>query len=133
MLVHYVEFAHPGILVSDTSSKRIERRDESLVECSDCSFGWRFFDRTEHSLSGEKLVGKPQNYSGWTYYGEVWDLKRAAKEAGGDSILVRNMRGNGYDRVVRTQFGQCIPLDAADRVLAVSLRSFQNESVYTET
>jgi len=117
MLVHYVEFVYPGVIVSESSVRRIDNRDPSKVELPDGAFGWRFYDRIEIEQDGELLVGKPKNHSAWTYYGEVWNREQAILAFGGDSTLARNMEYNNIDRVVHTRYGQCIPLRESDQVL----------------
>lgn len=115
MLRHYVEFVYPGIIVSESSSREIESR-EAPVEMPAGAFGYRFFDRVEQDAGEETLYGKPKNRSAWHYQGEIWTVDRVKAELPNERILISNMRGNGYDRVVKTRSGQFIPLEPEDQV-----------------
>lgn len=120
MLKHYVEYLHPGIIVSETSVSEISERDVSKVEISDNCFGFRFFDRTVTVVDGEMLTGDRKNISGWHYCGEKMTLDQVKATFGNDSkysILISNMECNDVRAVVRTQFGQFIPLNDGDQII----------------
>jgi len=120
MLKHYVEFLYPGLLVSETSVEEIAERDTKKVEMSDSCFGFRFFDRTVSVIDGETLTGDRKNVSGWYYQGEKMTLEQVKASFGNDRnyrILISNMENNGYDAVVKTKFGQFIPLNDGDTIL----------------
>lgn len=120
MLKHYVEYLYPGLLVSETSVSEIPERDVSKVEISDNCFGFRFFDRTVTVVDGETLTGDRKNVSGWHYQGEKMSLEQVKETFGGDGkheTLIWNMENNGYASVVKTKFGQFIPLSDEDTVI----------------
>ena len=120
MLKHYVEYLHPGIIVSETSVSEISERDVSKVEISVNCFGFRFFDRTVTVVDGEMLTGDRKNISGWQYRGEKMTLDQVKATFGNDSkysILISNMECNDVRAVVRTQFGQFIPLNDGDQII----------------
>lgn len=120
MLKHYVEYLHPGIIVSETSVREISERDVSKVEISDNCFGFRFFDRTVTFVDGEMFTGKRKNISGWHYRGKKMTLNQVKATFGNDSkysILISNMECNDVRAVVRTQFGQFIPLNDDDQII----------------
>lgn len=120
MLKHYVEYLYPGIFVSETSVSEISERDVSKVEISDNCFGFRFFDRTVTVVDGEPLFGDRKNVSGWHYQGEKMTIEQVKATFGNDSkynILISNMENNGYTAVVKTKFGQFMPLNGEDKVI----------------
>lgn len=120
MLKHYVEYLYPGIIVSETSVKEVAERDVKSVDLSDGCFGFRFFDRTVTVIDGETLTGDRKNVSGWYYQGEKMTLEQVKATYGSDRnyrILISNMENNGYGAVVKTKFGQFMPLNDNDTVL----------------
>ena len=120
MLKHYVEYLYPGIIVSETSVSEIPERDVSKVNISDRCFGFRFFDRTVTVVDGELLTGDRKNVSGWHYQGEKMTLEQVKATNGNDGkydILISNMECNGWSTVVKTKFGQFMPLESDDTVI----------------
>lgn len=120
MLKHYVEYLYPGIIVSETSVSEIPERDVSKVEVSGNCFGFRFFDRTVTVVDGETLTGDRKNVSGWHYKGEKMTLEQVKATFGNDGKhdnLIFNMENNGYAAVVKTKFGQFMPLNDNDTVI----------------
>lgn len=120
MLKHYVEYLYPGIFVSETSVSEISERDVAKIELSDNCFGFRFFDRTVTIVDGEILTGERKNVSGWHYQGEKMTLEQVKATYGNDGkhdILISNMENNGYVSVVKTKFGQFMPLNDDDTVI----------------
>lgn len=120
MLKHYVEYLYPGIIVSETSVSEIPERDVKKVELPDGSFGFRFFDRTVTVVDGETLTGDRKNVSGWHYQGEKMTIEQVKATFGNDGkhrILISNMENNGYTAVVKTRFGQFLPLNDNDTII----------------
>ena len=120
MLKHYVEYLHPGIFVSETSVSEIPERDVSKIEISDNCFGFRFFDRTVTVVDSEMLTGDIKNISGWYYRGEKMTLEQVKATFGNDSeysSLISNMECNDVGAVVKTKFGQFIPLNDGDEMI----------------
>lgn len=117
MLKHYVEFLHPGIMVSETSVKEVGERDPVMIALPPRTFGFRFFDREEITVSGETLRGEQKNFSGWYYEGESYDLERLKRERPAEHILIENMETNHYAAVVMTRYGQAFPLRDGDIAL----------------
>jgi hypothetical protein len=123
MIRHYAEYYHPGIIVSETSLVEVPERNPALIAQKQGSYGFRFFDRkVVIADEGEELSGARKNVSGMYYWPDcdIMDIEAARAWKGGDSILVRNMECNGYDKVVNTPFGQSFPLRDGDVVLPVS-------------
>lgn len=122
---HYIEYLHPGILFSEPSYKEVKTRKAPKNIPSNV-FGYRFYsidtyDATREDGEKFKTSSKPKDTSPWTYFGKILTFKDVEalkkKEPERWSTLYSNMRGNGYERVVQTRFGQCIPLEPKDRVI----------------
>ena len=116
----YIEFIYPGIFVSETSYQEITNEQylhPEKITIPEHSFGFRFKEREEIEQNGEMLVGKFKNESGWYFKGERLDKKQVIMETGENSILYKNMKNNHYDYVVKTEFGQYIPVGKNDVIL----------------
>ena len=80
------------------------------------TFRFRFYDSLTATVEvegEEQTVRKTENESPWHYYGgsiytldEVEELNSTTKDL---SILLSNMRANGWDRVIQTPFGNWHP------------------------
>ncbi|MCI8655787.1 MAG: hypothetical protein HFJ48_08055 [Clostridia bacterium] len=120
MLKHFVEYLYPGVFVSETSVEEIAERDTKKVTFSDGCFGFRFFDKSVTVVDGETLTGERKNISNWYYQGEKMTLAEVKEKHGDDRdyhILISNMENNGYNAVVKTKFGQFIPLNDGDTII----------------
>lgn len=116
MLVHYVEFFYPGIIVSETSTQKIENR-QKIINAPRNAYAYRFFDREEIMQDGELLQGKPKDYSGTFYLGGKIKTKEQILQEEPTSILASNMRCNKIERVVITKWGQAMTLHPEDKAL----------------
>lgn len=117
MLKHYVQFSYPGVIVNEYEVKEVEKRDAALITVPAGACAYRFFDRTEIILNGEKLVGEPKNFSPLTYLGKAYTLKQVKAEFPESKMLISNMECNGFKRVVRTRCGNWQPLSEDDVVI----------------
>jgi hypothetical protein len=115
MLKLYVEFLFPGNVVSDISEKEVQTRKES-IKLPKGSYGYRFFEREETGNGDDIKYGIKKNHSSVIYYGTEITLAQLKKEMPGEHALISMMEKNGYKRVVKTQFGQFIPLANSDSV-----------------
>jgi len=116
----YVEFIYPGIIVSETSLVEIsvdQYLHPELVTLPENAFGFRFGIRNEIKSGSEILKGEFHAKSGWYFKGIKMNKEQVAIKDGINSILYRNMINNNYDFVVRTKFGQAIPLQKEDVIL----------------
>jgi len=120
----YIEMVLPGMLLSSSDIAKVASRLD--VPPNPNAFGFRYFDRTTYKAmreDGEEITteGPEENYSAWTFFGEVWTIEQIAELNSKDprrwNILHSNMRGNGISRVVRTKYQQFIPLSEEDKVL----------------
>lgn len=118
MIKHYVEYLHPGIVTSDTSTIKIKSRNPKKIKLDDNhSFGFRFYDREEKSFGKETLKGKRKNFSNWYYEGTIYTLGSVKKHHPDEKILISNIEINNIEKVVKTKFGQSIPLKKGDIIL----------------
>ena len=117
MIQTYIEYFYAGIIVSETSTKKVSSR-ELPKELPEGSFGFRFFDKTEEKIDGEELIGKPKNYSNCHYAkGEILSVEDVKKKHPDKRILISNMENNNIARILMTKFGEAIPLEEKDIVL----------------
>ncbi len=117
--IHFAKFLYWGILTSESSEREVETRDPKKVDMPEHAFGFYFLDRKLVMDGKEKLWGKDTNTSGIYYYGKEMTLAEVEKEMPGESVLISNMRGNGYKRVVFTGRGT-YPLNDDDVILGPS-------------
>jgi len=118
MLVHYVEFLYPGIMVTETSQRRIRNRNTKIRASKDC-FGYSFFDREEIvNKDGEVLKGESKNHSGTYYFGKVMTLEDVKNQMPAAKTLISNMVGEGYEEVVKTRIGNFQYFKPGDMVVA---------------
>lgn len=118
MIKHYAEFLYPGSFMSETGVREVERRDAHPLPLPERAYGWRFYDREAAvTPSGKVLLGDIENESPWTYIGEIFDVERVKREVPDNRILVLNMEGNGWSRVVKCWQG-FIPLKDGETVLS---------------
>lgn len=112
----YVEFLYPGIFMADSSTKLLA--DGEAIELPERAVGYRTFERTATTVDGEVLRGANKNVSPWTYAGREMTLDDVRRELPDERILISNMQGNGYDRVVMFPNGQTYQLHAGDTVIS---------------
>ena len=121
MLKHYVEYLYEqGLSINGASICEVSKRDVSEIKLPENALGFRFFDREIVSTDNEVFVGERKNFSGWYYEGETMTIEQLKESLGGAgkySILVHNMEVNGCSTVIKTKFGQYIPLFQNDNVI----------------
>lgn len=103
---HYVTFYYPGSFVDEEETRAIAKRGE-IGAVPPAAFGYQEWDREEHEKDGEVLKGQPKNRGPMTYFGTAYTADEVEKLSPADRyrILLNNMRGNGWERVVRTERG----------------------------
>ena len=120
MVKHYVEYLYPGNITNQTSVSEIPRRAVKNIELSDDCIGFRFFDKTETVVDGEVLKGEKRNVSGWYYRGEKMTLQQAKTDYGKNfktQIILSSMEDLGHTTIVKTKFGDFLPLKKEDKIL----------------
>ncbi len=107
MQAHFVEFLSPGTFFAETSEYKIDKWDvekakklaKKVVERYNATpYGFRFITR---SRTAKDLDSKVTKTSG-TYFlgGEILTLAQVKKAMPHEKILISNMEGNRWDKVV---------------------------------
>ena len=127
MKKEFVTFLSPGTFVHEETTLEIGKWDvekakkmaKKIVERHNSKpFGFFFSTR---SRTAKDLDSKVTKQSGMYYLGgKVWTLAELKKRNDPkDSILISNMEGNGYDRVIENtnSWRVTLPLNEKDTVL----------------
>lgn len=105
---HFVTFYSPGTFVAETSEKPIEKWDIDLAKqmardikerYNATPYGFRFTTRgrDDNDLDSRVIASSPLHYLG----GKVETLGQVkARATDKDAILISNMEGNGWDRII---------------------------------
>jgi len=123
----YVKYLSPGTIVAEETIREVTSRDPQLAarKAPAHAFGFTFFDRVIiRAECGEEMVttrSAERNVSP-VHYIDAEVLDAAAVEAlpGDHKILLSNMRGNGWDRMVRCRTGWFQPLGERDVLVSTS-------------
>ncbi len=109
----YLRISYPGSFVSEQSISEVKNRSMP-TELPKGYFSFNFYDQEEINQGGEKLMGKPKNYSK-EYYpgGRLMTLAEVKAEVPNSKILQSNMECNEWDKVIKTRRGNFQPYDAA--------------------
>lgn len=114
----YVTFFYRGSFVDDTETRPADSRDPHQVDVPEAAFGFRFFDRVEGEAEGVTVRSDALDLSPMYYVGaRAYTLAEVRATVPDSRILVRNMEGNGWDRVIRTRAGNFKPFEASDVLL----------------
>lgn len=127
MRIEYVEFFSPGTFVHETRRIEIEDRDvdaaceiaKGITERHGTTpFGFRFIarERSDNDLDAHDTDASKMYYLG----GKVETLADVeARATDDDSILLSNMRNNGYERIITNtnSWKVTVPLEDGDTVL----------------
>jgi hypothetical protein len=122
--VTYVRYLTPGVFYPEDYARIATGRDAARIarEAPGDVFAFEFYDivTTTVTVDGRdvELRSNPINKSG-LYYIDAEKLTSAevALLPGDHSILLANMRGNGWDPVLRCRTGNFRPLETGDQVI----------------
>lgn len=121
----YVEYLYPGAFFSEESATPVTGRDPARIarEASASVFAFRFYDiaTTTVTVGGEQVETRSGAINATArYYIDAEKLTAAAVEAlpGDHKILLSNMRGNGWDPILRCRTGNFQPLEDGDVVIS---------------
>lgn len=116
---HRIESESPGSFFSEQSFHAVPERtiEAALAVLPASAFRFRFYDALAATVDVEgepQTVRKNENTSAWHYAGgTIYTLAEMEAlniaEAGRYDILLSNMRGNGWDRVIHTPKGNWHP------------------------
>lgn len=117
----YVEYLYPGAFFPEDARAEVTGRDwETIARSAGQSvFAFRFYDvMSAVATIGDLTVTLRScevNASGWYYIDAVrFTAADVAALPGDRSILLDNMRGNGWAEVVRCRTGNFRPLEDGD-------------------
>jgi hypothetical protein len=120
----YVEYLHPGSFYPEDTTAVVTERDPARVarEAAADVFAFRFYDvaRTVVTIDGEDVTLRSGAVrSSGLYYIDAEQLTSADVAAlpGDHSILLANMRGNGWDPILRCRTGNFRPLEDGDVII----------------
>lgn len=107
MLKHYVEFLLPGAFFPEDETREVANRIPAhLSKIPESTYALSFFDVEEQETeSGEVLHGRAKNRSLTIFFGRVYTPSQIAKLEGKDSILYRNVVGNGFRHGIKCVAG----------------------------
>ena len=118
MVKHYVEFFFTGAFFNDRQILEIKNRDPKQIMIPSSAFAYRFFDRTESVIKGEKLIGEKTNISPYTFFGKAYTLKEVKANFPKLKTLIKNMESNGIKKAVYTNQGTWQALNNDDIVIS---------------
>lgn len=115
----YVTYKHPGSFMSEESVEPVDVRNpqQQANDAPSSAFAFFYFDVATAivDVEGERIETSSgrRNISS-TYYinAELMSSDKVAALPGDHSILLSNMRGNGWDPVVRCRTGNFQPFEA---------------------
>lgn len=115
----YVEFLYPGLLMSESSSQEVASRDLLKLEVPENAFGFRFFDVLSMTVEVEgeevELTSKTLNKSATHYYGgTVYTAAQIKRQFPDEKILISNIEGNRYKKVIKCRTGNWQPFQKDD-------------------
>lgn len=130
MLVHYIQFFYPVIMVSETSSQSIMSREE-MPDIPEGAYAFNYYDRVEAKEGEEVLVGENKNWSGTVYFGKKLNLEDVKRLPRNTHILQNNMKCNKWEYIVQTIMGNCLPINEHDLVIRPDeLKDFHHTQVW---
>jgi len=125
----YVRYLYPGSFFPEESVREVTGRDPERTarEADPAVFAFEFFDRVKMAVvaSGEEVeVGSGAIRKSGLYYIDAEPMTSADVAAlpGDHSILLSNMRSNGWDPVLRCRTGNFRPLEEGDTVISSGVR-----------
>lgn len=113
----YVEFLYQGIFQSESSSQEVKNRDIKNLCAPGRAYAFKFYDILEIEeddtlCKSGRLDVSPAYFLG----GRILTLKDVRREMPTEKILISNMSGNGYARVVMSSRGT-YPMSKGDVLL----------------
>jgi hypothetical protein len=115
--ITYLTYFYPGSFFNEESSKEVPKRNvaSAVKGASPGAFAFQYHDRTKMVVDGETLWGPVKNKSPMHYIGgKVYTLPEVEAAFPKEKILISNMKGNCYKRVIKTRVGSFQPLREHD-------------------
>lgn len=121
----YVRYLSPGSFFPEESSAAVSERDPRRIaaEAGSGVFAFAFYDvvTTTATAGGDevRLSSKPLRESGLYYIdAEPLTAYQVGELPGDHSILLSNMRSNGWDTILRCRTGNFRPLEDGDEIVS---------------
>lgn len=122
----HVVYEHPGSFFAEESGRVVDHRDPQRAADSapETAFAFTFHEIVTSTVvvDGEEVVtrSKPLNVSGRYYLGgELLTYAQVEALDGDHRILLSNMRGNGWDPIIRCRFGNFQPFRDGDKIVTL--------------
>jgi hypothetical protein len=106
---HYIKYGYSGMFCAEYQTYEIN--DPKRINGKNGAFGYITFDKTFITKDSEVFEGKPFNFSGWKYVGEL------IKKEDAQGTLRSNMYDNGWEVAVKTKRGSVYPLLDSDEIV----------------
>lgn len=116
----YVAYDLPGTFEAEHDSRPVASRDPRVAAdtAPAGAFAFTFYDVVTTEVDGVELRSRPRNHSSRYFIGGTVRTVAEVEAMEGDrSILLSNMRGNGWDRVIFCPAGNVQPLESGDVVV----------------
>jgi hypothetical protein len=120
----YIEYLYPGTFYSESSARVSPGRDPDRAarEAPESAFAFRFYGRAaaEITVDGQPVTLKSGEIRATGRYyidAEALDAAAVAALPGDYSILLSNMRGNGWGVILRCRTGNFQPLQDGDEIV----------------
>ena len=127
VIVTYVKYMSPETIVTNETVREVLSRDPQRAarEAPESAFGFVFFERVAVTaeIGGEKITtaSGERNVSATHYIGgEIMTAGQVEALPGDHKILLFNMRGNHWDRVIRARHGWFQPFRDDDVLVSTS-------------
>lgn len=122
---HKARYLIPGSLFPEETTKDLARRDPALArrEAPEYAFAFTLYDVEEVPDLGPdfRVTAKPKNETGRYYLGgTVYTVAELEDAFGSDpdkSILISNIKGNGYKAAIHCSTGNWQPFEDGDTLL----------------
>ena len=103
----YVTFYYPGLIVADTSTKKVGSTDPNLVEWPENAYSFQMYQR-EDVVEGDKVYkGEPKAIGKMCYHPDssVESLASVRKNRPNERTLIANMEGNHWGHIIWSRWG----------------------------
>lgn len=121
-ITHHAEYLLPGLLMPESTRRTLTERSvtEALEHAPEAAFCFKLYStETPPDLGPDFTVTPKRKDESGRYYiaAEVFTAEQIEALPGDYTILLANMRGNRWDRLVRCRTGNWQPLEDGDVVL----------------
>jgi hypothetical protein len=119
----YVTYDLPGFFMPEQYTRIVEQRDSQAAAnaAPDGAYAFTFHDIVGATVNGTTLTSQPVHRSGRYFIGgTVRNATEVEAMPGDHSILLSNMRNNGWNRVIFCLTGNVQPFTDGDNLVLVT-------------